>query len=156
MTPTSKPGARKTAGQRRDGRAATLDALIEEATVDAYDESQQSRIADNGFMDVQVFAPPELAGEAKRFLAPFQVNPIVSSVRSVEDEPLHGERFLLYLSGQEDDKQLSKSLRALARQKRRIRTLVLYPRKADHRRIVGWARVAELLAPVSDRSRPPA
>ncbi len=54
-------------------------------------------------MDLQVFAAPELASEAKRFLAPFQVHSIVSSMRTVQDEPLRGDRFLLYLSGQEND-----------------------------------------------------
>lgn len=98
-------------------------------------------------MDLQVFAPPELAREAKRFLAPFQVNSIVSSMRAVQEEPLRGDRFLLYLSGHEDEKQLSKSLRALARWKRRVHTVVLYARRADQRKVVDWARAAERVLP---------
>jgi len=98
-------------------------------------------------MDLQVFVPPELAGEAKRFLAPFQVNSIVTSVRDVQEAPLRGGRCLLYLSGHEDDKQLSKSLKALARGKRRVHTVVLFARKADHRKVVDWARVAERVLP---------
>lgn len=98
-------------------------------------------------MNVQVFAAAELTGEAKRFLAPFEVNSIVSSMGAVQEEPLRGDKFLLYLSGHEDDKQLSRSLRALARRKGRIRTLVLYARKADHRKVVDWARVAERVLP---------
>lgn len=98
-------------------------------------------------MDLQVFAAPELAGEAKRFLAPFQVNSIVSSIGAVQDEPLRGDRFLLYLSGQEDDQQLSKRLKALARSKRRVHMVVLYARRADHRKVVDWARVAERVLP---------
>jgi hypothetical protein len=42
MTPTTKPAADKKARQRKEHAAATLDALIEEATVDAYDESEQT------------------------------------------------------------------------------------------------------------------
>jgi transcriptional regulator with XRE-family HTH domain len=97
-------------------------------------------------MNVQVLAAPELTGEAKRFLAPFEVNSIVSSMRAVQ-APLRGDKFLLYLSGHEDDKQLSKSLRALARRKGRIGMLVLYVRKADHHKVVDWARVAERVLP---------
>ncbi len=98
-------------------------------------------------MDLQVFAAPELAGEAKRFLAPFQVNSIVSSMGALQDEPLRGDRFLLYLSGQEDDQQLSKRLKTLARSKRRVHMVVLYARRAEHRKIVDWARVAERVLP---------
>lgn len=98
-------------------------------------------------MDLQVFVPPELAGEARRFLAPFQVNSIVSSIRAVQQEPLLGDRCLLYLSGYEDEKQLSKSLKALARSKRRVYTVALFARKADHRKVVDWARVAERVLP---------
>lgn len=94
-----------------------------------------------------MFAPPELAGEARRFLAPFQVNSVVSSMHAVEHEPLRGERCLVYLSGYEDEKQLSKSLGALARWKGRVYTVVLYARRADCRRVVDWARVAERVLP---------
>lgn len=98
-------------------------------------------------MDVQIFAPPELAGEAKRFLAPFEVNSIVSSMHAAQDEPLHGDRVLLYLSGREDQKQLTAPLKALARRKRRIGTVVLFARRAEHRKVVDWARVAERVLP---------
>lgn len=98
-------------------------------------------------MDVQVFAPPQLAGEAKRFLAPFQVNSIVSSMRDVQQEPLRGDRFLLYLSGHEDEDQLLKPLKTLARLKRRVLAVVLYARRPDHRKVVDWARVAERVLP---------
>lgn len=98
-------------------------------------------------MDVQVFAPPELTAEAKRFLAPFEVNSIVSPMRAALQGPPRGDKLLLYLSGHEDDKQLSKSLRALARRKGRAHRLVLYARRADHRKVVGWARVAERVLP---------
>ena len=98
-------------------------------------------------MDVQVFAPPELAGEAKRFLAPFHVNSIVSSMCAAQEEPFRAERFLLYLSGHEDEEQLSKQLKALARWKRRVFMVVLYARRADHRKVVDWARVAERVLP---------
>ena len=37
----------------------------------------------------------------------------------------------------------SKPLKRLARVKRRLRTVVLYARRADHRTVVQWARVAE-------------
>ncbi|MBI1875843.1 MAG: hypothetical protein HYS05_18425 [Acidobacteria bacterium] len=42
MTRTIGPAADKKARQRKDHAAAKLDALIEEATVDAYDESEQT------------------------------------------------------------------------------------------------------------------
>jgi len=42
MTPTTRPAADKKARQRKDHPAAKLDALIEEATVDAYDEYEQT------------------------------------------------------------------------------------------------------------------
>jgi len=109
--------------------------------------TQNCVFGENNTMNVQVFAAPELTGEVRRFLAPFEVNSIVSSMRAVLEEPLRGDKFILYLSGHEDDKQLSKSLRALARRKGRIRTLVLYARKADHRKVVDWARVAERVLP---------
>ena len=38
MARTTRPAAQGTARQRKDQTAAKLDALIEEATVDAYDE----------------------------------------------------------------------------------------------------------------------
>jgi hypothetical protein len=41
MTRTTRPAAGKTGGHRKEHAAATLDALIEDATVDAYDESEQ-------------------------------------------------------------------------------------------------------------------
>jgi hypothetical protein len=87
-------------------------------------------------MDLQVFAPPALANEAKRFLAPFEVNSIVSSMRALQDGPLRGDRFLLYLSGREDEEQLTKPLKSFARAKRRVQTVVLYARRADHRILV--------------------
>lgn len=97
-------------------------------------------------MDLQIFAPPELAGEAKRFLAPFEVNSTVRSMRAVQEEPFSGDKFLLYLSGREDEKQLSKPLRVLARRKRRVHIVVLYAGRAD-RKVVDWARVAERVLP---------
>ena len=42
MMRTTRPAAHKTARSRKDHPAAALDALIEEATVDAYDESEQT------------------------------------------------------------------------------------------------------------------
>jgi hypothetical protein len=81
-------------------------------------------------MDLQVFAPAELAGEAKRFLAPFDVNSIVSPMRSIQDAPLRGDRFLIYLSGREDEDQVSKPLKSFARVKRRLLMVVLYARRA--------------------------
>lgn len=42
MTRTTRPAAHTTARQRTDHPAAKLDALIEEATVDAYGESEQT------------------------------------------------------------------------------------------------------------------
>jgi hypothetical protein len=98
-------------------------------------------------MDLNVFAAPGLAGEAKRFLAAFQVNSIVSPTVAVEHEPEHGDQCLLYLSGQEDGKLLTKPLKALARWKRRVHTIVLYARRPDHRKIVDWARAAERVLP---------
>lgn len=98
-------------------------------------------------MNLQIFAPPALVGEAKRFLAPFQVNSIVSSIRAVHGESLSGDRFLLYLSGREDEKQLSKPLKVLAQRKRRMHMVVLYAGRADHRKVVDWARVAERVLP---------
>ena len=92
-------------------------------------------------MDLRVFAPPDLTAEARRFLAPFEVNSIVSSIRDVHGEGLRSARCLLYLSGYENPKQVSNSLRALARWK--VHTIVLFARKADHRTVVDWARVAE-------------
>lgn len=108
---------------------------------------EKFRLTDNDCMDVQVFTPPELAGEAKRFLAPFEVNPFVSSMRSAHDQPLQADRVLLYLSGHEDQKQLTEPLKALARRKHRIATVVLFARRADHRKVVDWARVAERVLP---------
>jgi hypothetical protein len=49
--------------------------------------------------------------------------------RSIKD------RCLFYLSGQEDEKQLTKPLKALAQRRRRMHTVVLYARRADHRKI---------------------
>ena len=79
----------------------------------------QLRLCQNDPMDLQVFAPAELAGEAKRFLAPFEVNSIVSPMRSIQDAPLRGDRFLIYLSGREDEDQVTKPLKSFARVKRR-------------------------------------
>ena len=42
MARTTRPAAQGTARQRKDQTAAKLDALIEEATVDAHDESEQT------------------------------------------------------------------------------------------------------------------
>lgn len=98
-------------------------------------------------MDLQVFASPELAAEAKRFLAPFAVVPFVSSLRSGPEEPLRAEKCLLYLSGDEGQEQLSRSLKALARSKGRVSCIVLYARRAEHRRVVDWARVVERVLP---------
>jgi DNA-binding transcriptional regulator YiaG len=98
-------------------------------------------------MDLQVFAPAELASEAKRFLAPFEVNSIVSPMRAIQDEPLRGNRFLIYLSGREDEDQLTKPLKSFARVKRRLLMVVLYARRADHRNVVLWARAAERALP---------
>jgi DNA-binding transcriptional regulator YiaG len=104
-------------------------------------------VGENEPMDLNVFAAPSLAGEAKRFLAAFQVNSIVSPTVAVEHEPEHGDQCLLYLSGHEDGKQLTKPLKALARWKRRVHTIVLYARRPDHRKIVDWARAAERVLP---------
>lgn len=98
-------------------------------------------------MDLQVFAPSGLEAEAKRFLAAFQVNSIVTPMLAVRDEPLGAERCLFYLSGQEDEKQLAKPLKAVARWKRRAHTVVLYARRPDHRKIVDWARAAQRVLP---------
>jgi DNA-binding transcriptional regulator YiaG len=98
-------------------------------------------------MDLHVFALPELASEAKRFLAPFDVNSIVSPMRAIQDEPLRGARFLIYLSGRENEEQLTKPLKSLARAKRRLLTVVLYARRADHRNVVLWVRAAERALP---------
>src|SRR4051812_37408349 len=107
----------------------------------------QLRLCQNKVMDLQVFAPAELTSEAKRFLAPFEVNSIVSPMRAIQDEPLRGDRFLLYLSGREDEDQLTKPLKSFARVKRRLLMVVLYARRADHRNVVLWARAAERALP---------
>ncbi len=98
-------------------------------------------------MDLQVFAPAELTGEAKRLLAPFEVNSIVSPMRAIQDEPLRGHRFLIYLSGLEDEGQVTTPLKRFARVKQRLLTVVLYARRADHRNVVLWARAAERALP---------
>ena len=98
-------------------------------------------------MDLQVFAPPELANEAKRFLAPFEVNSTVSSMQEIHEGSLRGNQVLIYMSGHENEQQLSRPLKRLARVKRRLRTVVLYARRADHRNVVHWARVAERTLP---------
>ncbi len=107
----------------------------------------QLRLCHNQFMDLQVFAPAELTSEAKRFLAPFEVNSIVSPMRSIQDAPLRGDRFLIYLSGREDEDQVTKPLKSFARVKRRLLMVVLYARRADHRNVVLWARAAERALP---------
>ena len=94
-----------------------------------------------------MFAPPELANEARRFLAPFAVNSIVSSMQEIHEESLRGNQVLIYMSGREDEQQLTKPLKCLARVKRRLRTVVLYARRADHRNVVQWARAAERTLP---------
>jgi transcriptional regulator with XRE-family HTH domain len=106
---------------------------------------EKLRLHQNSSMDLQVFASPELTGEARRFLAPFEVNSIVSSIRDFRGERVRSVRCLLYLSGHENSKQVSNSLRALARWK--VHTIVLFARKADHRTVVDWARVAERVLP---------
>lgn len=64
-----------------------------------FDQPRQKCVSgENSAMNVQVFAAPELTGEARRFLAPFEVNSILSSMRAVQEEPLRGDKFLLYLS----------------------------------------------------------
>jgi DNA-binding transcriptional regulator YiaG len=98
-------------------------------------------------MDLQVFAPPVLANEARRFLAPFAVNSIVSSMQEIHEGSLRGNQVLIYMSGREDEQQLTKPLKSLARVKRRLRTVVLYARRADHRNVVHWARIAERTLP---------
>jgi len=98
-------------------------------------------------MDLQVFAPPALANEARRFLAPFAVNSIVSSMQEIHEGSLHGNQVLIYMSGREDEQELTKPLKRLARVKRRLRTVVLYARRADHRNVVHWARIAERTLP---------
>jgi len=98
-------------------------------------------------VDLQVFAPPELANEAKRFLAPFDVDSVISPMRAIEKERLHGDHFLIYLSGHENEDQLTKPLKCFARVKRHLQMVVLYARRADHRIIVHWARAAERTLP---------
>jgi DNA-binding transcriptional regulator YiaG len=98
-------------------------------------------------MDLQVFASPGLANEARRFLAPFEVNSIVNSMQEIHEGALRGNQVLIYMSGREDEEQLAKPLKRLARVKRRLRMVVLYARRADHRNVVHWARVAERTLP---------
>jgi DNA-binding transcriptional regulator YiaG len=98
-------------------------------------------------MDLHVFASPELANEAKRFLAPFEVNSIVSPMQDIHEASLRGDQFLIYMSGREDEQQLTRPLKRLARVKRHLRTVVLYARHADHRNVVLWARAAERTLP---------
>lgn len=97
-------------------------------------------------MDLQVFAPPEFSAEAKRLLAPFAVNSIVSPMREINEGALRGQRFLIYLSGREDEEQLTGPLTCLARVKHRLLT-VLYARRANHQIVVHWARVVERTLP---------
>jgi len=98
-------------------------------------------------MELQVFAPPALASEAKRFLAPFNVNSVVSSMESIDTGTLRSDRCLIYLSGREGEQQLMIPLKTLARAKRRFLTVVLYARNADHRSVVHWARLVERTLP---------
>ena len=65
--------------------------------------------------EIRTFWRELLTSEVKRFLAPFEVDSIVSPMRAIQDEPLRGDRFLLYLSGREDEDQLTKPLKSLAR-----------------------------------------
>jgi DNA-binding transcriptional regulator YiaG len=98
-------------------------------------------------MELQVFAPPALASEAKRFLAPFAVDSVISPIDTIQTASLLGDRCLIYLSGREDEAQLATPLKRLARAKRRLQTVVLYARRADHRIVVHWARIAERTMP---------
>jgi len=98
-------------------------------------------------MELQVFAPPGLASEAKRFLAPFAVDSVISPIDTIQTASLLGDRCLIYLSGREDEAQLAAPLKRLARAKRRLQTVVLYARRADHRIVVHWARIAERTMP---------
>jgi DNA-binding transcriptional regulator YiaG len=98
-------------------------------------------------MDLQVFAPPGLASEARRFLAPFAVNSIVSAMHEIHEGSLHGNQVLIYMSGREDEEQVTQPLRRLAKAKRHLRRVVLYARRADHRNVVHWARAAERTLP---------
>lgn len=94
-----------------------------------------------------MFAPPGLASEAKRFLAPFAVDSVVSSIETIQIASLLSDRCLIYLSGREDEGQLATPLKRLARAKRRLQTVVLYARRTDHRVVVHWARLAERTLP---------
>ena len=98
-------------------------------------------------MELQVFTPSALASEAKRFLAPFDVNSVVSSMESIDTGTLRSDRCLIYLSGREGEQQLMTPLKTLARAKRRFLTVVLYARHADHRSVVHWARLVERTLP---------
>jgi len=98
-------------------------------------------------MDLQVFAPPALANEVKRLLAPFDVNSVVSSMESIDTGTLRSDRCLIYLSGREGELQLMTPLKTIARAKRRFLTVVLYARNADHRSLVQWARLVERTLP---------
>jgi DNA-binding transcriptional regulator YiaG len=98
-------------------------------------------------MDVQVFAPAELASEAKRLLAPFEVNSIISPMRAIDQKQLRADRFLIYLSGQENEEQLTRPLKRFAVARHRLQTVVLYARRADNRLVVLWARAAQRTLP---------
>ena len=87
-------------------------------------------------MDVQIFAPAELASEAKRLLAPFEVNSIISPMRAIDQKQLRADRFLIYLSGRENEEQLTKPLKRFAVARHRLQTVVLYARRADNRLVV--------------------
>ena len=97
-------------------------------------------------MDLDVFAPPSLANEAKRFLAPFDVNSVVRSIAQLESVALLADRYLLYLSGHEDEREIATRLKILSRAKR-LRLVVLYSPRADQRILVHWVRAAERTLP---------
>ena len=98
-------------------------------------------------MDLQIFAPPGLAHEARRFAGTFQVNSIVSSTSVLqaggEPDVSQFSTCLLYFSGDEQPAQIERPLRALARRRGRLRRVVLYARHPDVRRVVDWGRIAE-------------
>jgi DNA-binding transcriptional regulator YiaG len=98
-------------------------------------------------MDLEVFTPPSLASEAKRFLAPFEVRSIVRSMTKIEPAEVLGDRCLIYLSGREGERELATSLKLLAQAKRRRLIVVLYAARADQRCVVHWVRVAERTLP---------
>jgi len=57
---------------------------------------------------------------SRRFLAPCAVNSIVSSMQEIHEGTLRGNQVLIYMSGREDEQELTKPLERLARVKRRL------------------------------------